>query len=172
MGIDVYLNWHGMKEADKNAQYTGFSIVSGNVGYLREAYHGGPYATRVLLPEGWDREVKLDRDHTFAIEAKTLRERLPAAVMATIYRHHVLYDDEPATFETNDIVEAMSKLFVNMRDESHATLQPDAEQLRQTEALIKERKLPDYALAYVDFVELAERKEAETGKPCRVLVSA
>jgi hypothetical protein len=51
MGIDVYAKWDGQTEDEKKAQITGFSIVAGEVGYLREAYHGGPYATKVLFPE-------------------------------------------------------------------------------------------------------------------------
>lgn len=54
MGIDVYLRWRNQTSDEHNAQMTGFSLISGNVGYLREAYHGGPYATRVLVPEAFD----------------------------------------------------------------------------------------------------------------------
>ncbi len=59
MGIDIYMNWDGMTEDEKHAQYTGFSTTSGDVGYLREAYHGGPYATETLLPEAfeWVQEI-------------------------------------------------------------------------------------------------------------------
>ena len=35
MGIDVYLEWENMNEEEKQAQATGFSITSGNVGYLQ-----------------------------------------------------------------------------------------------------------------------------------------
>ena len=54
MGIDIYMHWRGQTEAEKQVQYTGMSVVHGHVGYLREAYHGGPYATKVLLPESFD----------------------------------------------------------------------------------------------------------------------
>ena len=52
MGIDLYARWDGMTEAEAEAQITGFSITAGSVGYLREAYHGGPYVTAWLAPEG------------------------------------------------------------------------------------------------------------------------
>lgn len=42
-----------MTEHERRAQQTGFSVVHGHVGYLREAYHGEPYATRVLVPEAF-----------------------------------------------------------------------------------------------------------------------
>jgi len=35
MGTDVYLEWKGMTEEDKEKRYTGYSIEAGNVGYLR-----------------------------------------------------------------------------------------------------------------------------------------
>lgn len=67
MGIDIYLKWPEMTEDDKKSQYTGMSTVHGNVGYLREAYHGGPYATKILCRE--------------AFEAENCEAEIPAAVM-------------------------------------------------------------------------------------------
>ena len=48
----------------------------------------------------------------------------------------------------------------------------DVEQREQIEQRIAKSELPPYALSFVDFVELAEKKEAETGEPCEVIVSA
>ena len=53
MGIDIYARWDGMTEAEEAAQITGFSVEHGHVGYLREAYHGEPYATRCLVEEAF-----------------------------------------------------------------------------------------------------------------------
>lgn len=53
MGIDIYAAWDGQTVADRQAQYTGFSTTAGSVGYLREAYHGGPYVTNWLMPEAF-----------------------------------------------------------------------------------------------------------------------
>jgi hypothetical protein len=74
MGIDIYANWRGQSEAEASAQITGFSGVAGHVGYLREAYHGGPYVTKYLVSEAFE-----DAEGVAAIPARTLRERLPAA---------------------------------------------------------------------------------------------
>lgn len=79
MGIDVYMRWKGQTEQEKQAQYTGFSIVSGHIGYLREAYHGPPYATEALVPDAFDKDIQ--------IPAATLRERLPAALQACSERY-------------------------------------------------------------------------------------
>jgi hypothetical protein len=89
MGIDVYLKWPGQTEAEEKAQYTGFSVVSGDVGYLREAYHGEPYATHVLLPECFG-----DGNPEQKIAAITLIERLPDAIRACIARHRKVYREE------------------------------------------------------------------------------
>ena len=60
MGIDIYMHWKDQTEEEHKAQLTGFSVTSGDVGYLREAYHGSPYATKFLMPEAFDDR----REHT------------------------------------------------------------------------------------------------------------
>lgn len=123
MGIDVYLKWKGQTTAEEEAQYTGFSVQHGHVGYLREAYHGEPYATKVLVPEGWGPDSD---ENGVPIAAATLRKRLPATLKAAEERERKVYKSS------------------------------NREVLK----------------SYEDFVALAERKEAETGEPCRVFVSA
>jgi hypothetical protein len=93
MGIDVYMRWTGQTDEERQAQYTGFSIVHGRVGYLREAYHGDPYATRVLVPEAFS-AAETDQQEV-PIPAAVLRERLPAALDACEIRHTTLYQDSP-----------------------------------------------------------------------------
>jgi len=84
MGIDIYAEWDGMTEAEKTAQSTGFSAVHGHVGYLREAYHGEPYATKVLVPEAFE-ELRVP------IYADTLRDRLPATLVVAEEREREIY---------------------------------------------------------------------------------
>src|SRR6185437_13507487 len=74
MGIDIYAEWDGMTEREKQAQICCFSIFHGHVGYLREAYHGEPYATKVLVPEAFE-ELRVP------IYAARLQERLPAVLV-------------------------------------------------------------------------------------------
>ena len=52
MGIDVYATWPGMTTAEERAQgaHT-LCMDAGSAGYLREGYHGGPYATRFLCQD-------------------------------------------------------------------------------------------------------------------------
>ena len=61
------------------AKITGFSTGHGHVGYLREAYHGGPYATKVMFPESWESD-----DGTARLPAQLLKERLPHAIEAAV----------------------------------------------------------------------------------------
>ena len=104
MGIDLYLNWDGQNEKEKEAQYTGFSIKSGHTGYLREAYHGGPYATKVLAPEAFDEtsgpkhtcmenEDGCEACKGVRILAHVLRERLPAVLDAARERERIIYKE-------------------------------------------------------------------------------
>jgi hypothetical protein len=167
MGIDIYLKWPKQSEAEEKAQITGFSVTAGNTGYLREAYHGGPYVTRFLVREAFD-----DPECEAAIPAKTLKERLPGAVMLAIYREHVVYQ-EP-TRNNVELAEALGKLFGEvkaLKGQSASDYAPNAEQLRAAKELIKTRNLPPHVLAFVDFVALAERKEKETGEPCTIIAS-
>ena len=89
MGIDIYMNWDGMTEEDKQAQYTGYSIEHGHVGYLREAYHGNPYVTRFLLKEAFESD-----DGTAEISSKVLRIRLPEALKLHIKRQKEIYNED------------------------------------------------------------------------------
>jgi hypothetical protein len=92
MGIDVYAHWKGQTEEEEAAQITGFSVVGGHVGYLREAYHGAPYATEILVPEGFRGSVG-----GVPIPAKVLRERLPEAISVVLERVSTLYSSlDPA----------------------------------------------------------------------------
>jgi hypothetical protein len=89
MGIDVYMQWDGMTEAEKQAQITGFAIDKGETGYLREAYHGQPYATRLLVPEAFEAE-----DAEANIPAAIMRERLPEVIKTAIRRGKKVYQEE------------------------------------------------------------------------------
>lgn len=107
MGIDIYAHWRGQTEEEKEAQFTGFSIWHGYVGYLREGYHGGPYSTHVLVPEAFqhnDAAHSCDEDPDaecsaclgVPIPVKTLASRLPAAVFTALVRRSEVCADAEA----------------------------------------------------------------------------
>jgi hypothetical protein len=93
MGIDIYAEWDGMTERERHAQITCCSVLHGYVGYLREAYHGEPYATKVLVPEAFE-ELRVQ------IHAATLQSRLPAVLVVAEARERKLYGTtDPAKIE-------------------------------------------------------------------------
>lgn len=167
MGIDIYLEWDGQTEEDKQKMLTGFSTTSGDVGYLREAYHGGPYATQILLRE--------------AFEAEDCRAQIPACVM----RERLTHVTEPARGKLagHDMAAMMMQMFEqmgmkNVGDGVKAALttpQTVEEAVRARCANLYPDDGDEYAdkvvQSFRDFVALAERKEKETGKPCTVYAS-
>ena len=93
MGIDIYARWEGQTPAEQEAQSAaGFSARDGHVGYLREAYHGEPYATKFLVREAFE-----SRNARATIPASVLRERLPRALELAEERERVVYEEtDPA----------------------------------------------------------------------------
>jgi len=96
MGIDIYARWRGQSNAEVEAQMNGFSVLHGHVGYLREAYHGEPYATEYLVQEAFEHP-----DHAVQIPAAVLRERLPHTLTLAEERQRTIYEetDEDAIAE-------------------------------------------------------------------------
>lgn len=86
MGIDIYARWRDMTPREEAAQITGFSAVHGHVGYLREAYHGEPYATRFLVPEAFAAGAD-----GAPIPAAVLRVRLDETLVVAEERERKLY---------------------------------------------------------------------------------
>jgi hypothetical protein len=171
MGIDIYLEWDGMDDESRKAQCTGFSILAGGVGYLREAYHGGPYATRILVREAFESD-----DATAEIPAAIMRERLTSVT-------------EPVCSKNrgHDLAQLLIGAVSQTMTAEGGQFDPDRLQRDTTrpmtveEAVVeRQRKLyPQDAdemcekvlQSFRDFVALAEQKEKETGRPCRVIAS-
>ena len=171
MGIDIYAKWRGQTEAEEKAQLTGYATDAGNVGYLREAYHGSPYVTKYFLKEAFG--VKDD----VKIPAKVLIERLPVAVLMSLHRNKKLYDDEkdPGTQSFGSIADAIKNVFdVEMKDESHNDFEKSLthHHIEYAKARIASGDLPYWAKSYVDFAYLCEKKEKETGEPVTIICSA
>jgi hypothetical protein len=78
MGIDIWASWDGERGANDAAL--------GDVRYLREAYHGGPYVTHYLLSE-----VFANPGQDVFIPAETLRRRLPEALRIAVVRERIVY---------------------------------------------------------------------------------
>jgi len=112
MGIDIYMRWSLMTEADISAQYQGFDVTIGCVGYLREAYHGEPYATRELVPEAFDAGEPVN------IPAATLRERLPKVMSTAMHRERQVYKNGDVN-EDSPIVQSFVE-FVTLAEKLEA----------------------------------------------------
>jgi hypothetical protein len=123
MGIDIYTRWKGQTADEVHAQFTGFSVVHGHVGYLREAYHGAPYATKYLLREAFERPDRCQ------IPASVLRTRLPRTLALVEERERSVYGETDAA------------------------------------------AIAGVKQSYVNFVELCEAKERETGEPVLIIAS-
>lgn len=172
MGIDIYLEWDGMTDDDKDQQYSAcFSPDRGEVGYLRESYHGEPYATQLLVRE--------------AFEAEDCRAEIPAAIM----RERLTHVTEPVYGKTggHDIARVFGNMLKmaaandpNLKYEGGCEGSGQTRPMTVEEAVIlRAKKLynasDDEAAQMVhvfeSFVALAERKEKELGKPCTVYAS-
>jgi len=140
MGIDIYMSWGNGPSYDGKYE----EAFRGANGYLRESYHGGPYATVLLVPEAFGDPLRTaqafgvpfveslaldtDADGYSLIPAAVLRSRLGAALLTVAERYRAIYREECG--------------------EGHPALRE-----------------------FVEFVELAERMEAALGRPVGVRAS-
>jgi hypothetical protein len=161
MGIDLYLRWIGQTPEELAAQEAAWLISNGSVGYLRESFSGGPYATKILARE--------------AFESPTEQAEIPAAIL----RERLTSVTEPArgfNFGGGDwvvqtITEALecSGAFVEKPRPPHTDPQSVEEAIQARYA--DDPEATAHALkAFRDFVVLAEQKERETGRACTVAV--
>jgi hypothetical protein len=169
MGIDIYTHWKGQTEDERQAQFTGFDIYAGKFGYLREAYHGSPYITKYLLKEAYE-----SKDSTAKIPASILRERLPVAVLMSLYRDKKIYSEKDPSVLTDfaELGKALTKVFaIEIKDDTHESFARELtpEQIEHGRFLVEHREyLTGTQTSFIDFVELCERKEKETGEPCEI----
>jgi len=104
------MRWEGITPAQQEAQITGFCATAGGVGYLREAYHGGPYVTKFLVAEAFQ-----GPKYEAQIPAKVLRERLPEAMRLAIQRAKKIYledltEQSPEVSTFADFVELAERM--------------------------------------------------------------
>jgi hypothetical protein len=170
MGIDIYTKWKGQTEEERQLQFTGFDIYAGKFGYLREAYHGSPYITKYLLKEAYEAQ-----DGVAKIPAQTLKERLPIAVLMSYYRDNKIYKENPdpsILTDFNELQKALTKIFtLEITDDTHESFARECtpEQIESVKKILALGvKLQPTQQSFVDFVELCERKEKETGEPCEI----
>jgi len=87
MGIDIYARWRGQSEDAKREQGSAWLTTgAGGIGYLREAYHGEPYATKYLCAEAFE-------TGSAHIKAAVMRERLPQTLALVEERERKIYEN-------------------------------------------------------------------------------
>lgn len=61
MGIDIFAKWNNQTDSDHAAQAADWLTTDGGrIGYLREAYHGEPYATQYFCAEIFESDIGQD----------------------------------------------------------------------------------------------------------------
>ena len=83
MGIDCYLEWKDKQGYHFEAPY-----------YLRESYHGEPYATPVLFKEAFAVNDGNEESYRCRVDSEELETRLPEALNLTAERHFKIYSHE------------------------------------------------------------------------------
>lgn len=172
MGIDIYLEWDGMTEDDKQRQFEQvLSLGGGGSGYLREAYHGEPYATHILVRE--------------AFESDECKAAIPAAVM----RERMTHVTEPVYGKTggHQMAKAIGAMLQELtKDADGYAVEGVCRGNGQTAPMTVEEAITARATrlynataeevqfvkdSFWAFVNLAEQKEKETGKLCTIYAS-
>jgi hypothetical protein len=158
MGIDAYLRYRGQPYSEHEQQFTGWKMDQGSVGYLREAYHGGPYATRVLLVEGFE-ERHTCNEHTNpkdCYEHIDSRYKEPYAIHEDGSPCHCRFVGAaiPATTIAGRLEEAAGTVIERFKTVYDEEIGTDSE----------------YVRAYMDFASLALKWESE-GKELLIYVS-
>ena len=172
MGIDIYLEWDGKDEDESVEQGAlGFNTTAGHAGYLRESYHGGPYATKILVRE--------------AFEAENCRARIPAA---RLRKRLTIPDRSAEGCDSGHIASQMLAAVLNkMAGKDGSKVEPafvangNTPTMTVEEAVRARYKtlypdtdaehIDDVVQSFRDFVALAELKEKQTGKPCVIYAS-
>lgn len=154
MGIDIYMHWAGMTPVDKKAQLTEWT---GSVGYLRESYHGDPYATRVLAPESFRTDFESCTCPSLPLESGTTAGDLLDALADQVSELCSIHSGVP--IEARVLVERLPE-----------TLLASKERAQKLYGLMG-KELGVHLQQFIDFVELAVRKESETGEPVRIYAS-
>ena len=116
MGIDCYNQT--AQDLNGNDSGQGFDITAGDKGYLREAYHGSPYATHYLLKECFEignvlgdlsgRDEGVEYEIKVFIPAKLLRKRLPETLKLVAERYKKIYK-----YATDKEIKVAQKSFID-----------------------------------------------------------
>lgn len=138
--ISVFMTWKGQpEEARKRQMASLLDNTAGNIGYLTEQYSGAPYPTTMLCKEAF----RTEDPNGVAIPAADMRARLPEVILLAKQKA-AKFQGDPRNNSKEIEISAASKEVL-----------PD-----DTTPSVR---------AFVDFVELAEKMEKETGEPVTIV---
>jgi hypothetical protein len=179
MGIDIFLMWDGIEKRPQDDKVELFSITSGHLGYLREAYSGAPYATQILVREAFESRTCKCRIPAAKMRARLIKKSRAArncngghamamAIAAAVQHKPVKNSDEMRT-----LLDELNKTGIDVPE----CVTPE---MTVEDAVREYYTAPMYAnmpkediervvQSFRDFVDLAERREKEMGKPCMVV---
>jgi len=171
MGIDVYLRWDDIDEEDIEKQYTGWEVSgkAGRAGYLREAYHGGPYATEFLVAEAFEGSDP----RQMSIFVRNLANMLGADWTVGEYPDNVQGITVPHPDVHKDEVEDWGSVYRYPAKVLRERLEVAQEIARiRYKRIYKTSDASEMTLALEGFVELAEEVEEQGKGPPYIAVSA
>lgn len=157
MGTDVYLYWKGMTEEEKKAQYTGFEIYSGNVGYLRASigmHDENEILRQIFPPKYWGTEDPQIYD--FNKNYKNNIQYIMAYIMKPLITREL--SDKPVLDQnlSENTLKGLYELY-NKLKQSDMVIQIGT--LDGIDAKIK------YASSVIDFLWLGKDKQDEKKEP-------
>ena len=138
--ISVFMTWKGQTEEARKRQMANLmDNAAGKIGYLTEQYSGAPYPTTMLCKEAFRTE---DPNGT-EIPAEAMRARLNDVTFLAKQKAAKFQGDPRNNSKELEISAAAKEV---MPDDSTPSVR-----------------------AFVDFVELAEKMEKETGSPVTIV---
>lgn len=181
MGIDVYLEWDGMRQRPETNDWDSpemkayYEWKDNEPGiYLRESYHGQPYATEFLFREAWTKGDTTSRMDAFVGSMfGTMRK---AGVKQIVGPTDAPPMAVPPTTRDNRVKEVRTEeeryhVFPSELLRERLEVAMEISRIRAKRLYKSSKKEADEAAGYVrQFVERHEQLERE-GKHPRVIVS-
>lgn len=109
MGTDVYLTWDKMTKKEEKDQMTGFSISSGDKGYLRASISmtNENALLRSVFPDNWEEEKEYDFKNPKNMMRLELGARL--YLLSALKGEQVIHRDMKQNHEFGEMIRKMVK---------------------------------------------------------------
>ena len=155
MGTDIYLSWDKIKKKDKEKQYTGYSINSGDAGYLRASIgmHQENAILRKIFPiEYWEGEGEM----RFVFNEKAMAK---VSFYGRFYLAHAIMGVPIVKDVENTPENAMLQAILKTIGKSFDSI--DTSEIKESDIFFK----TTFMKSVFDFFELGYRKEQKELNP-------